>query len=73
MKYTCLNSWDNSVQSPRNNQTFGIQPLETHSSNVCSAYLASYKNKLNYLLCLRENKCQTSLMALVLDDHDSLF
>ena len=36
---TCLNFWDNSVQSPRNNHMCGIQPLEiqTHSSNTFSA------------------------------------
>ena len=46
----CLNSWDNSVQSPHNNHTFNIQPLEiqTHCSNAFSAIFCTNNN----LLCL---------------------
>ena len=51
---TCLNSWDNSVQSPHNNHTFGIQLLEiqTHSSNVFFPIFCANNN----LLCLHLSK-----------------
>ena len=52
---TYLNSSDNSVQSPLNNHTFGIQPLEalTNSSN---AFPVISFHTYNNLLCLHLSK-----------------
>ena len=69
---TCLHSWDNSVQSPRNDHTlvFNHWRFKLVVRMRVLPYLAPYKNDL---LCLHENNYQNILMALVSADDNSLF